>query len=59
MHEAVRLRVGQGAQERGVDDAKDCSVRSDAEGQRENHHGGEAGRFGQQAKCEAEIVDHF
>ena len=54
--EAVRLRVGQGAQERHVDEAEDRGVRPDAQGERQHHDRGEAGRFGEQAEGEAEIV---
>jgi hypothetical protein len=54
--EAVRLRVGQGAQERQVDEAEDRGVRPDAEGERQHHDRGKAGRLGEQAEGVAQVV---
>ena len=40
-HQPLRLRVGQGSQEHGVDDAEDSGGGADAEGQGEDREQGE------------------
>ena len=45
--QAVWLRIGQGPQHGGVDQAENCSVRADAECQRQHGHRREAGILGQ------------
>jgi len=44
-----------GAQQVGIDQRIDRSVRADAQGERENHNGGEAGGFAEDAEGEAEV----
>jgi len=52
----VGLGIGQRPEQQGVDDAEDRGVCADAEGEREDGHGCEAGRFGELPQGETEVV---
>ena len=56
MHQAVGLRVGKRLDDQRAQAAENCRGGPDADGERENRHGGEAGRLGEGAEGEAEIV---
>ena len=43
------MRIGQRLQQHAIDHAEDSAVGPDAQGQREDDHGGEAGRLGERA----------
>jgi hypothetical protein len=57
--EAVGLRHRHPPQHHLPDHAKDGRVDGNAEGEREHHHGGEAGELGELTKGEAEVLDHL
>src|SRR4029453_3460160 len=48
--QGVRMGDGQGTQERGVDEAEDCGVRADADGQRQDD--GE-----REGRCPADLAE--
>ena len=54
--ELVGLRIGQGMQECGVNNAEDRSCRTNAEGDRQDGDGGESGRLAQHAQGVANVL---
>src|SRR6266550_8319797 len=55
-YELFRLRVRQRLQQRRIYQAKNCSGRSNAEGNCQNGDGGEPGRFPEDTQTEAEVL---
>src|SRR5438309_3868094 len=55
-YQLLRLRVRQRLQQRRVHHAKDCSGRSNAQGEREDDDCGEARRLAQHAKAETHVL---
>jgi hypothetical protein len=55
--ELLRMGIGQWFQEHGINDAENSRVRADAESQREDGHGGEAGILTQHAECVALVLE--
>src|SRR5437762_1143855 len=55
-HDPLWFGYGQGPEQHDVDQTEDRRVRPDAEGQREDRHGGEAGVLQQLAKGEFEVI---
>ena len=56
LHETIRIFVGQRAQQDRVDDAKDGGVGADAEGERDDRHGREAGVLRQHAQAVSHVL---
>ena len=56
LDDAVGLRERKRAEQDAVDDREDSGVGSDAESEGEDGGGGEAGRFCQDAKAEADVL---
>ena len=54
--ELLGTLVGQRLEENGVDDAENCGIRADAEGQREDGYEGEGGIFLQHAEGEFQVL---
>jgi len=55
-YEVLRIAHGQRAQHDGVDQAEDCGIGSDAEGERNDCEGGKAGTLAQHAQAVADIL---
>jgi hypothetical protein len=56
VHDAVRVGVGEGVEQHGVDEREHCGGGADAEGERENGDGGEAGIAAQSAEAVADVA---
>ena len=56
--QAVGVVIGQALDEQRVDDAEDCRIGADADGQRENRDDAESRRANEQAQSEPEILKH-
>ena len=59
IHELLWMRIGQRAQQHGIDDAENCAVRANAECKRRDRDNAEAGRLQQHAERVTKISHHI
>ena len=57
-NQSIRLLIGQGTKENGIDDAEDGRVRANPESQRQGRHSGEAGILAKHSNGVMKIVEH-
>lgn len=55
-HQAIRFRQWQSAQQRSVDERKECAVRADADRKRQHDHQRQGGLLAQHPSCQRQIL---